>query len=506
MTSGSSTADILSLEPVHAELRKRSVRSGLNAAAGRVAQGVIGLGSVAILARMLMPSDFGVIAMVLPITTVATMTMHRGLHFALLHEERLNTHQVSRLYWMALRYNAILLAGMALLGPVLAAVYREPRVALVTAIWAGSLGVQSLGTFHEMLLKRQLRFGILTMLSVSGMLAGALAAIAAAASGAGHLALLLQWVVWDAVRSAGAWTVSRWRPDPREWSGGDEPMVRHLADYGRHFTMNRGVYWVGRQADRMVVGYVAGAGPLGLYDSARRWSWYAFHELFQSMTDMMVASLSRARADVERFRAFCREGLMAFLMPPLAVIAFVFVEADPAVRVLLGERWVQAIPLVKIMCGAAFFDALSRLTMWLYTAEGRTRQQFHWSLTTTPIMLLAVGIGATRGVNGVAWAFAGSTAALMIPTVTYCLRGSAIRGRDFIAMAWRPVTASGTAAMLLRFTHPILPARDRLPGFLLAAATFLAFYVITWLALPGGLLATRKLREGVTHAFAGDPS
>ena len=97
---------------------------------------------------------------------------------------------------------------------------------------------------------------------------------------------------------------------------------------------------------------------------------------------------------------------MAFLIPPLAVIAFVFVEAEAAVSVLLGDRWLDAIPIVRIMCAAAFFDALSRLTMWLYTAEGRTRQQFHWSAITTPVMLLAVGIGATRGVTGVAWAFA----------------------------------------------------------------------------------------------------
>ena len=151
-----------------------------------------------------------------------------------------------------------------------------------------------------------------------------------------------------------------------------------------HFAQYRGVYWAGRQADRIVVGAIAGASLLGLYDSARRWSWYAFHELFQSVSDVMVASLSRARANVERFRSFFRHGLMAFLVPPLAAIAFVFVEADATVRVLLGDRWLDAIPIVRIMCGAAFFDALSRLTMWLYTAEGRTRQQFRWSVITTP--------------------------------------------------------------------------------------------------------------------------
>jgi hypothetical protein len=105
-------------------------------------------------------------------------------------------------------------------------------------------------------------------------------------------------------------------------------------------------------------------------------------------------------------------------------------------------------------------------------------------------------------VNGVAWAFAGTTAALMIPTVTYCLRGSAIRGSDFIAFAWRPVTASFTAGLLLTLAHPILPARARLPGFLLAAASFAVFYVGAWVALPGGRSAARKMRDGVSHAFA----
>lgn len=508
MTAGSGPAfDILALGPVHAELRNRSVRSGLIAAVGRVAQGVISLGSVAVLARLLTPSDFGVIAMVMPITTVASMTMHRGLQFALLHEERLNASQVSRLYWIALRFNLALLGGMALLGPALAALYREPRVALVAAIWAGSLTVQSLGAFHEALLKRQLRFGALTVVNVAGMFGGAVAAIIGAASGWGHLALLLQWVVWDIVRCAGAMILSRWRPDRREWSGAPEPVVARLSTYGSHFTMYRGVYWAGRQADRMVVGYIAGAGPLGLYDGARRWSWYAFHELFQSVTDVVVASLSRARADVERFRAFCRQGLMAFLVPPLAVIAFVFVEADAAIRVLLGDRWLDAIPLVRIMCAAAFFDALSRLTMWLYTAEGRTRQQFHWSLMTTPVMLLAIGAGATRGVSGVAWAFAGTTAALMIPSVAFCLRGSAIRARDFVALAWRPVTASLVAGLFLTLVRPFLPGiRSQLPGFLVAGATFVAFHAVVWFMLPGGIRVTRALREGVRQAFGGSPS
>jgi PST family polysaccharide transporter len=502
--SATTTPDLLSLEPVHAELRKRSVRSGLIAAGGRVMQGVIALGSVAILARILTPTDFGLVAMVMPVTTVVSMTMYRGLQVALLHEEAITASQLSRLYWVAFRFNVISVSAMALLGPVLAAIYREPRVTMVAAIWALSLFVQSLCGFHESLLKRQLRFGTLTMVNVTGMFTGAILSIAGAASGMGHFALLLQFLAWDAVRCVAAWTLVKWRPDRREWSGPGDPVISRLSDYGRHFAQHRGVYWAGRQADRIVVGAIAGAAMLGLYDSARRWSWYAFHELFQSVSDVMVTSLSRARANLDRFRSFFRHGLMAFLVPPLAAIAFVFVEAEAAVRVLLGEKWVDAIPIVRIMCGAAFFDAISRLTMWLYTAEGRTRQQFHWSLITTPIMLAAIAAGATRGMRGVAWAFAVTTAALMVPTVAFCLRGSAMRSGDFVAMAWRPVTCSIIAGILLALSDPFLPgSREQLPGFIAALLAYLVLYVMAWMVLPGGVSASRMMRDGVRQAFGG---
>ena len=242
----SAPSDILSLGTVQAELRTRSVRSGLIAAVGRVAQGAISLGAVAVLARVLTPSDFGVVAMVVPITTVVSMTMHRGLHYAILHEEELTSGQVSHLYWLAQRHNAALVAVMALFGPLLAMLYREPRVVAVAVIWAAGMPLQGMGAMFEALLKRQLALGALTLVNVLGMLAGALVAIALAFAGAGHIALVLQFVVWDAVRFAGVLVLCRWRPGKPDWRVPADPVVRRLMTYGGHFTLHRAVHWVGR--------------------------------------------------------------------------------------------------------------------------------------------------------------------------------------------------------------------------------------------------------------------
>ncbi len=479
---------------VRAQLKPRTVRSVIVALTGRALSALLSLVSVTVLARLLTPNDFGVIAMVIPIATVASMTLSLGLNFALLHEEQLSANQTTHLFWMAQGFNVLSLGLMALSAPLLVTFYREPRVAAVAVIWAATLAVQGLGTIHEALLKRQLRFGTLTTLHVSGIAVGTLLAIVAAASGAGHVALLLPIIVGDVARTVGAWMLCGWRPRRFARHDRSDPVVRRLVAYGANLALFRGVYWAGRQADRLVVGYAAGATAAGLYDGSRRWSWYPFHELFQSLTDVAVASLSRARRDAEGLRASWRRGLTAFLAVPLPVIAFIFVQAESTVRLLLGERWMDAVPLVRIMSVGAFAGSLGRLTMWIYTAEGRTRQQLRWGLLTTPVMIAAVLVGARGGAQGVAWAFVLATIGLMLPTVAFCLRGSLLGWGDILAIVWRPMAASAVAAAVSYFLREAMaPLEPLLIEFLAHALVFALVYVAVWLALPGGVTLTREL-------------
>jgi PST family polysaccharide transporter len=466
---------------------------------------VVSLASVAILARLLTPADFGVLAMVLPVALIVDMTINMGLHVAVMHEDRLSGPQVSRLFWIAQRFNVVLLGSMALSAPLLARFYREPRVAMVALIWTLALAFHALGTFPEALLKRQIRFGLLTLIEIGGMVVGVAVAIGAASLGYRSTALVLQVVTWNGVRCLGAFAAARWLPDVPRRSREPDPVIDRLVRYGASFGGSRAVYWLGRQVDRMVVGYASGAAVLGLYDSARRWSWYPFQELYLSITDVVVASLSRARHDAERFREYCRRGFTAFLALPLPAIVFVGVEAEIVVRVLLGERWLGAVPMVRIMCGAAFVDSVVRLTGWIYTAEGNTSQQLRWSVVSTLVTLGAV-IGASReGAAGVTWAFASATTVLAIPGIVYCLRTSLLTGRDFVRGVWRPCIAAaavGATWLLVRTWLPVPNAP--VAALVVDALVFAWLYVVAWVMLPGG---RRVTREGIQllRAVTGNP-
>jgi O-antigen/teichoic acid export membrane protein len=481
-------------------LGRQAARSGAVVAAGRVLQGVVSLASVAILARLLTPSDFGVFAMVLPVALIVGMTLNRGLHVAVMHEERLRPGQVSGLFWIAQRFNVVLLGSMAAAAPLLAMAYRDSRVTVVALLWTAALTFQALGAFPEALLKRELKFGVLAAIELGAMLLGVGAAICAAAAGWTNVALVMQVLVWNAGRCIGANIGARWMPSRPARHLDVDPVIERLVAYGSDFGLARAVYWIGRQFDRMVVGYVGGAASLGFYDGARRWSWYPFQELFLSLTDVVVASLSRARHDAERFREYCRRGFTAFLALPLPAIAFVGLEAELVVRVLLGEQWLDAVPLVRIMSVAAMFDSVGRLTNWLYVAEGHTRRQLYWSVVSSGLTVAAVIGAAPHGAIGVTMAFAAVTAALALPGIAYCLGVSVLSTRDFLRAVWRPVVASivaGAAWVGLR-EHLARPTATAVE-LVVAALAFAVIYIVAWVVLPGGRRATR---EGVQLARA----
>jgi PST family polysaccharide transporter len=468
-------------------LGARAARSGIVVAGGRIVQGIVSLASVAVLARLLTPSDFGVLAMVLPVALIVDMTINAGLHVAVMHEAQLSDAQVSRLFWIGQRFNALVLAAMALSAPLLAKFYGEPRVTAVALIWTAALAFHGLGAFPEALLKRHIQFGLLTAIEVGAMIVAVAVAIAAAALGWRNIALVLQVVTWNGLRCIGAFAAARWLPSRPRRAVTPDADIDRLVRYGASFGGSRAVYWLGRQADRMVVGYTSGAAILGLYDSARRWSWYPFQELFLSLTDVAIATLSRARLDAVRFRQYCRRGFTAFLALPMPAIAFVGLEADLVVRVLLGERWMAAVPMVRIMCGAAFVDSVGRLTSWLYAAEGRTREQLHWSVVSTAVTLVAVLGAAGKGAVGVTWAFALATIALAVPGIAYCLRTSVLSAADFAAGVWRPVVATLLAASGWVVVRTWLPAAEAmLVRLTVTAIVFGAFYALGWVALPGG--------------------
>jgi O-antigen/teichoic acid export membrane protein len=263
--------------------------------------------------------------------------------------------------------------------------------------------------------------------------------------------------------------------------------------YWRELATFRLLAWFGDHPDRILVGHVGGAGVLGLYESARRWAWYPFIELFIALSDVAVATLSRVRAETERYRSAVIHGITGILALTMPSTAFLFVEAHTVVDTLLGARWVGAVPFVRLMCVAAFFGALSRITQWLYLSRGDTSRQVRWAAIATACMAVAVLAGASRGALGVAWAFTVVNVILAVPAFAFCVHGTPVGTIDALRAAARPAAASIGAALAIVLLRPFLATSLPLIDLIARGLLFTSAYCAGWLIVPGGRRTVREI-------------
>jgi PST family polysaccharide transporter len=486
-------------DAVRAELDRHSASSGIWAVGGRALQIILRVGSVAVLARILTPEDFGVRGLVLPITILLHGVLNLGLHFAALQREDLDHEGLSRLFWFSSWVNLLLVGGMALLGPLMALLYDDPRVIGVTLVWAAALYVMNVGAFHETLLKRQMRFAALVSIHTAAMAIGILVAIITGLMGAGYWALVYDIAAMSLVRAVGVWVMCGWRPaSPRRLLADEHHATASMLNYGRGLAGFRFVAWVGAQSDRVMVGLLGGAPILGLYDNARRWAWLPFLELHQSLSDVAVASFSRVQNEPTEYRRVVRRGLASILAMVMPATTFILVEARSVVLLLFGNQWMDAVPYVQLMSVAVFASSLNRLTQWIYNSLGTTGRQFRWSVFQTLATVVALLIGSRWGPMGVAVAFTVAIVALTYPSVAYCLRDTPLGPRDFFSTATRPAIASFLAGgVTLAVSRLALGGVTLVPAFLIETTLFGVAYLLGWILLPGGRAAAVEVKRAL---------
>ncbi len=488
---------------LQANLNRRSLQSGLIAVAAQPIKLVIGIGGTMVLARLLVPADFGLLAMVNPLLNMVDSLSNLGLETATVQRQELNQEQASAIFWLSLKINVVIIAAMVLAGPLLAKFYSQPEltnIVLCLAVGASSICL----TFQHMsLLKRQMKFELLTTIEVIGLLVSTVVAVTTSWLGWGYWALVLQLTVLQVVKSMGYWIFCDWRPQRTTSPSQFKTDLRSTLSYGVHLTGFRCISRVGMDMDRVLLGYVGGANAVGLYSMAYQWAYFPFWQIYYPLFDVVVSSFSRSLSEPERYRLYCRRGLMLIFAVCMPTLAYLFVTADAVTRVILGDQWLEIIPIFRVLIVAVFVGSMYRVTKWIYVSCGETQRQFRWSLIHTPMMITAVIIGLHWGALGVAMGYTISMCLLSYPSVVYCVRKSPITLGDFLGSMYRPMVASMVSAALLYLTIGVIPAMPILVISLLVQGVIYSFsYVCIWLLLPGGYREAKGMIQILLKAGA----
>ncbi len=488
-------------EPPKGATRGAFVRSAMVTVVGQASMVAVTIASTMILARLLGPGDFGVIAMTTSLTAFISSFRDFGFPMATLQSKAIDEVRASCLFWINLKLNFGVVAVMIAMAPVLAWFYEDSRLVALTAVM--SIGVFAAGLInqHEALLTRQLRFSAIAIAEFCSYVAATAVAAYLAWKGAGYWTLAVQYILWQSIRSSILIGVSRWKPCSPRKAAAANSQIREMLAFSRDLTFSRVIAHIGRNIDRVVVGYRSGAYALGLYSAANRWSLFPIQQIYTPLMSPAIAALSRARFEPAAYIRVCRACLMPVFAVSIPALAFLAIDADRVVLLLLGRKWEGAIPLFRWLAFGAIAAAATMVTKWIYISQKQADRQLRWGVVSTGIMIVAIVLGSNFGANGVAAAFALGNWVLFIPAIAFCLKDSPFAMRDFFAIFSRPAMASSIAAAALLFARHRLEFGERLVAIALHSLIFLSCYLLTWLLLPGGRRTLWEMIDVLRHAL-----
>lgn len=473
------------------DLKRRTIRGGVTTVASQAIKLGLQLGATVILARMLTPEDFGLIAMVAAVTGFVTLIKDAGLSMATVQRSEITHAQISTLFWVNVGLSVFAMLIVAVLAPAIAAFYRDDRLVLITLAFASTFIVGGLSAQHIALLGRQMRFGKLAMIEILSMSAGIGTAVVMAIYGAGYWALVGQSVCTLLSACALAWIYSGWCPGLPSRRSGVGSMLR----FGGGVTGFQALNYFTRNADTLIIGYALGSGAIGVYSKAYNLLMLPIRQLNGPVGRVMVPSLSRLQNDPERFRrAYLRSvGSLAFVGMPL--VSILFVAADEVVFVVLGTGWQDAGEVFRWLAPAALFGTVNVAPGWLCMSLGRAKTQVVWAAFSAPITVAGFIIGAKWGIVGVAAAFSFTWCVLLIVFMAMACYGSPVAFSELMRTLCCPfllAVVSATGSLLL-FSG--LDSREvgKVGGLLIKSGALLAIYLLCAWMFPTGRARLKAL-------------
>ena len=474
-------------EELSRDLRRHSVRAGAAAVAGQVSSNVLNLAATVILARILTPADYGLVAMVRVVIGFAGMFRDLGLSQAMVQRESIEHKQVSTLFWINLGFGAAITLVILAAAPLLVRFYDEPRVLGITCALAGLSVLDGLSIQQQALLRRQLRVGVLVVIENVSLVIAIGIAVFLAVRGFGFWALVGLELAQIVLKTALIWITSGWHPEAT-FNLRD---VSSMLTFGGQITAARFLHHLARVFDRLLIGRFVGAEQLGIYSKAYASVLAPFDKASLAFSRVAIPTLSRLQSEPARFAAYYLKALLLVATAAFPLIAGLFVEARSAILIVLGEQWVGVVALIRILIPVAVGEMMAMTTRWVMISLGRGDRLLKWRLFELIFKVTGVAIGVRWGAQGAAVGLLVVSVAMVGPGLAFCLAGSPLKLADVAATIWRPVSASIAAAAAVLFVQTAASwttssGLELVVIFALEAALFLGVYLGVWLLLPGG--------------------
>lgn len=326
---------------------------------GELAARVLGPLTFIVLARILLPADFGVVAAATVLISLAQVLCELGLAKALVQRTNRIQEAAITAFWLNAGFGTLLMVTLFLAAPAVASFFGEARIESALRVLSPVLLLSALSAIPMALMQRDFRYKLLFWVRLLGAGLPALVSLPVALAGGGHWALVVGALAGQTAQAAALWWLGGWRP---RWAFSRE-LAGELMRFGCWALLAGLLGWGYGWLDAVVVGRFLGAHEMGVYRTGSTLVTLIFGVLLSPLLPVLYGLFSRAQHDLPVLRDALITVVRAVTLMALPVAMALYATRDGLAAILLGERWREAGPVIG-------FLALTQGASWLVAFNG----------------------------------------------------------------------------------------------------------------------------------------
>lgn len=461
------------------DLRTRAIKSTAWYAGTRVWTQLLSWAVTIVLARLLVPADYGLFGLALSVITFLEMFHEFGLGIVIVQRRDLTRQQLNTIFWVVLGISFLTAAIAFLAAPAIARFYGEAGLTGIVRTLAAILLVNAFGLVSYNLLTKEIDFRRRSLGESAGVVAATATALSLAALGHGVWALVLGELARAVVRNGALVALCEWRPGlDCSWRG-----MRSVLDFGANVVGATFVQHSAALVNTAVLGRLIGMTGLGLFSVSGSLASNSFQKLSMVIINQLSFPVfAKVQDDSDRLRRYFLTVSRYTAVMALPLQIGLLLVAHDFVLLVLSDKWMAVVPLLRIHCLGAMWMILTAPAGTAMNARGRAALMFRFTLCSSTLHVAACAAAAPWGVLAVVSSWAVTHSVTRMAMLCLSLRELSLSLGEYVRNVSAPmvatlVMAAGVLAIQAMAPAPESPAtslaRDTAVGALLYAGALL---------------------------------
>lgn len=358
-----------------------------------------------ILAKLLGPQPFGVVALTSTFILLSTLLIEQGFLEALIQRKELNKELLSSAFWGLMALGFIFFLVMFFSAPLIAKVFSEAQIEDILKVLSVNFLINSSSLVHLALLERALNFKVVAVARIIGIIAGGITSIVLAFSGFGAWSLVIQQLIFALIQSVVFWVSSGWRPT----FGFSWAEYKDLSVFGSKILLLRIIGRGNQYFYDLLIGYFLGTVALGYYSFA--------YKIYNTVSDVINLSFSRVLLPVfsalqdrqEQLREQYYKVSTKLVYLVAMVLSFMVVLLPTTISFFYGQKWSSSIPLIQVFLVAGFGVSIYWMFDTLLISTNQLKKSLQLTILNVVVGLVLLVAFRNLHLGAVSWSVAGKT-------------------------------------------------------------------------------------------------